>query len=614
MSGWSAACEKPTMERGESGRVSGASCVFKGCRGTFHAASGSVGVVLCSSWGFEDLAMRKSWRLLAEAVAAAGFPCLRFDYPGTGNSLGAMGEAADAGQWTRSICDAADFLRAYSGVKRCVFVGQSLGALLAAEAAAMRTDVAALLLVAPVVKGRAYLRELSVTARMATEKIGIAPGPAAGEGLDVLGFSLSRAMVDSLGRLDLTKGEPGALDHVAVYDRADRKQGAEVSEHYRRHGVAARLETIAPYHLMVSDATEIQPLPVTGGQVVATLLELCPTVPDATPPRVPLLPVTLRGGAFREEPVTFGGGEGMRGTLCRPEQGEASRLAVIFLNRGLNAQIGWRRMSVDHARGLAARGVASLRIDFAGLGDSPDAADRPVPLIYSDLLLRDVRAAVDAMAARGFARVALVGVCSGAYTALSAAAADTRVTEVVAVNTQRLVWNPAESVDDVVRYGLRTMHDYVGDLRSRGMLRKLIRSRKRVGPALWFLLKRKGADWVKRRVPTGLQATLLRDGMAARVTGLFAALSARGARVALVYSHGDPGLYELEAYFGPGGRSLQWKGTSVTIIPGADHNLTTTHAADWLLDYLLAFAADASSGEAAAQAAPALPPRVVAEP
>ena len=46
----------------------------------------------------------------------------------------------------------------------------------------------------------------------------------------------------------------------------------------------------------------------------------------------------------------------------------------------------------------------------------------------------DIIAAVDLMVARGFARIALAGVCSGAYMALVAAHADPRITDVVAVN------------------------------------------------------------------------------------------------------------------------------------------------------------------------------------
>ena len=182
----------------------GVPCVFDGCRGIYHPGRGPIGVVLCAPWGFEDLSMRKGWRLLAEAIAAAGYPCMRFDYPGTGDSLGRSTEVTSIDCWTGSIGTAADTLRKLSGVRGFVFVGQSLGATLAVLAARGRRDVVGLQLVAPVVKGRAHVRELSVTATMVADRIGIATDLEPDEGLSVVGFPLSPAMVDDLKKVDLT--------------------------------------------------------------------------------------------------------------------------------------------------------------------------------------------------------------------------------------------------------------------------------------------------------------------------------------------------------------------------------------------------------------------------
>jgi hypothetical protein len=60
---------------------------FAGCFGWLHPAPGRRGVVLCNAWGQEALCAHRSWRLLAMDLAAAGLPTLRFDYPGTGDSL-----------------------------------------------------------------------------------------------------------------------------------------------------------------------------------------------------------------------------------------------------------------------------------------------------------------------------------------------------------------------------------------------------------------------------------------------------------------------------------------------------------------------------------------------
>ena len=576
----------------------GTPCAFKGCAGFFHPAGGSTGVVLCSPWGFEDLVMRKSWRLLAEAIAAAGYPCLRFDYPGTGDSLGRSTAIEAVAPWVESIHDAAEVLRLSSGARRFVFIGQSLGATLAAEAARSRSDVVALQLVAPVVKGRHYTRELAATATMVAERIGIKLELAPDEGLSVVGFGLSRALIADLKTLDMTKIETLRVGDVTIFDSADRRAGAEISEHLRRIGLAVTLESVAPYHLMVSDATEIQPLPVSPERVVAALRRAAPASPTPCV-KAPRFPDALVTEIFREEPIRFGSAEALFGVLTRPLVEGIAAPAVVLLNRGLNPHIGWRRVSVDHARALAAAGIASLRFDVAGLGESRDEPRRPADLIYSDLLLPDVRSAVDVLVERGHARVALAGVCSGAFIALSAAAADPRVSEAIVFNPQRFVWNPSENMEDVIRFGLRSMNDYVGDLKRGGVLRKLVRSRRRLVPAMTFLLKRAARNGLAR-VPLGLRSSVLRSSMAARVTHLFDQFAARGTRISMVFTAADPSLDELGAYFGAGGRNLRYANVSIEILQGLDHNLTSSAASAMMLERVLsALAAEAPATSSA---------------
>lgn len=565
----------------------GVPCVFKGCSGFYHPAGGTIGVVLCSPWGFEDLTMRKSWRLLAEAIATAGYPCIRFDYPGTGNSAGRATDVASIATWTTSIEAAADFLRLNSGVRRFVFIGQSLGAVLAVAAARTRSDVVGVHLITPVVRGRAYVRELAATATMVAERIGIKLELAPDEGLSVLGFAMSRAMVESLKSFDLTKIDKLDVPHAVIYDQVDRKSGVEAAEHLRKLGLDIAIEALEPYHLFVSDATAIQPLPVSAGRIIETLLNLHPTAATSVP-AAPAFPSALVTDTFREEPIRFGVDGDLFGVLCRPPHERQGAPAVVLLNRGLNAHIGWRRVSVDQARGLAAAGITSLRIDVAGLGESRDTSGRPANPIYSELLLPDIRAAVDALIARGHERIALAGVCSGAYMALIAARADLRVTDVVAVNAQRFVWNPAESVEDVIRYGLRSMNDYVGDIKKGNAFKKLLRSRRRIVPAARFLARRSLRN-LMARVPLKLRSIVLRGSMAARVNAFFEALAANDTRVSLVFSENDPGLMELRHYFGPEGRDLRFDNVTLSILPDADHNLTASRAADWMLEHLIAF-------------------------
>jgi pimeloyl-ACP methyl ester carboxylesterase len=117
-------------------------------------------------------------------------------------------------------------------------------------------------------------------------------------------------------------------------------------------------------------------------------------------------------------------------------------LAVVFINAGLIHHIGPNRLHVRLARALAADGIASLRIDLSGIGDSPPRADH---LSIYELVRREPREAMDALAQRGFQRFILVGLCSGAYSAFHVACEDPRVAAAVMINPEDLSLDGSES-------------------------------------------------------------------------------------------------------------------------------------------------------------------------
>ena len=85
------------------------------------------------------------------------------------------------------------------------------------------------------------------------------------------------------------------------------------------------------------------------------------------------------------------------------------------------------RTFVDHARALAERGVASLRMDCLGIGDSPWLPEGPLGAIHHLERIADVSAAIDALRRLRFGEVSIVGVCSGGFLAFQAALADPRI-------------------------------------------------------------------------------------------------------------------------------------------------------------------------------------------
>jgi len=133
---------------------------------------------------------------------------------------------------------------------------------------------------------------------------------------------------------------------------------------------------------------------------------------------------------MRERALRFGPERLLVGILAEPTADEpSSDLGVIFLNSGLLHRVGPSRLHVQVARQLAPAGVASLRFDLSGVGDSDTRTDG-LPFQQSAVL--ETQAAMDELARlRGVTRFVLYGLCSGSDVAYYTALADTRVAGLV---------------------------------------------------------------------------------------------------------------------------------------------------------------------------------------
>jgi pimeloyl-ACP methyl ester carboxylesterase len=131
--------------------------------GCYHEPSTSrqrsCGILICQPVGHEYVNSHRALRHLAVRLAEAGFPVLRFDYYGCGDSSGDS-EDASVAQWLKDISAAVVELRRRSGLFPICMVGLRLGATLATLAAAQRGDVESAVLWDPVVEGEKYFDEL----------------------------------------------------------------------------------------------------------------------------------------------------------------------------------------------------------------------------------------------------------------------------------------------------------------------------------------------------------------------------------------------------------------------------------------------------------------------
>ncbi|MDE8345962.1 MAG: alpha/beta hydrolase, partial [Acidocella sp.] len=155
-----------------SGATSRQPVTFQGLFGWLHTnpsvPAADVAILLCPAVTRDGLDSHFAMRVLADDLAATGTPVLRFNYPGTGDSADIADTTFDHEvtftAWLQSVAAAADWLRATTGAKRLILGGLRFGATIAALAAEPRGDVAGLLLLAPVLRGKSYMRQLWIEA------------------------------------------------------------------------------------------------------------------------------------------------------------------------------------------------------------------------------------------------------------------------------------------------------------------------------------------------------------------------------------------------------------------------------------------------------------------
>lgn len=587
------------------GDISMEPVVFDGCFGWLHPATGPLGVVLCNPFGYDALCTHRGWRKLAERLAAAGMPALRFDYPGTGDSTGAEDDPGLVDAWLDSIGCAVRYLRERTGVERVALVGLRLGALLAAFAAE-RGGVDALVMLAPPATGRRYIRELRAHRQSwlsTSAGMGAVPITDDDAYVEAFGFGLHGGDIARLGELDLCRGTRAPARRVLLLDSSAPALTVALAQHYESNGVAVDLGGFEESDQFFLEALYSAEPVEAFARVHAWLLQEpgTPPIPTPRPPAGLEAAGELRlpGRRAIERPVVLGQ---CFGIYCEPEDARANAPAVLFVNTGAAHHIGDGRIAVLLARRLAARGVASLRMDLGGLGDAVPAADAiTLDFLYSDALRDDAARGADWLAARGHARIAAFGVCGGAFVSLHVSTVHPNVVAAFGVNLQKFIWDgAARSPGEQSVVSSRTYwHSFFSAEKWRRALRgRTASSPLQIARVLAHRVARRiriaVADRVERRTGWPVAAnearSLLRD------------VQEKNVSLRLVYGAYDTGLEEARLQLGASLGALRGlPGVRAIILPALDHALFTREARDAVIADFEAWL----FGEVSREAAPA---------
>ncbi|MGU3492411.1 hypothetical protein ACLBXM_00080 [Xanthobacteraceae bacterium A53D] len=581
---------------------------FAGCAGMLHPAEGprptGRAVIICESFGYEGLSCQRAMLALARMCAAAGMTTLRFHYPGTGDSAGEE-EPGQIDRWIDSIGAAARYLRESCGADEIALCGYRLGGLLAIEAAQRGGDIAALVLLAPVLAGGAHVRELLLSGAMVPAREGCVPP----DWREILGYRLHAGDLARLRGLDHRAGRgAGAAPRVLL-----------VSPDPRPEDLAPGVAFLPFQHfdgLTQHVADVVVPVEVFSA-CVAWLGWQAPPAARLWP--LPSEPSELEvAPGVLETRQHLGPGGGCFGVLTRPVQ-PVDGPAVLIMNSGLNLHTGNGRGSVRLARRLAAAGTAALRIDLRKIGEA--APDDPRESVrYHDLArVGEVLAALDFLQAAGHTRVLLTGICAGAYIALHAAAGgDPRIRAAVLVNLPYFyirdedpaipLWRRPLSLSLALLHRTRHWRANHGPNR-RAMLgaryfrRRYLASRVLLECHHAFLaVKHRALAFVNRLAGRAL--------LTSREERLLAAAHAAGVRLTLLYSRGDWGIDDLTLVFGPQGQRLVERGwADLRIMDEADHTMTARWMQDAYDELVEAHLAELQPSAAIAEPAPAVDDR-----
>ena len=204
-------------------------------------ASGAV--VLCPPLGLEGLCARRTFATLGKALAAAGILTLRFDYDGTGDSVGSDEDPDRIVSWMSGIHHAVALVR-QSGAPKVAVVGMRLGATMAATAmsqagpGAPEGSIDGLVLWDPCASGRSYLR-----AQRALHAFGLEAREQDDGSVEAPGVVFNAGTVVDLSSLNLGTVEGPLARRILLLVRQNQSSGSRALEQFAstrpvEHGVA----------------------------------------------------------------------------------------------------------------------------------------------------------------------------------------------------------------------------------------------------------------------------------------------------------------------------------------------------------------------------------------
>lgn len=557
--------------------------------------------LILPTFGWENECSYLARREWATVFAQAGVSTLRFDFPGTDDSVGSPLRPGRWRSWVDATSAAARWLRHTSGCERLVVVGVGLGAMVAYQAASEGALVDDLILWAVRASGRAYVREQQAFGVVATgaqpdERDANRPDGAIG----LAGHRMSEATAAAVSAVDLTSSllPQAKMRRVLLIGRDGSGVDKRFQDHLEQSGVDLTVVDVNDYRLLVMVPDMRQSPTATIESSVGWFVDglarangpVQPSIADAStiPTAVNEIEFEQDGVRIRERLIQVQFNTHLLFAILSEPIGEVrAPFCLVSINSAWLRRTGPSRLMVDLTRRAATIGVAAARLDLPGLGDSQGSA----PVVYE----RDEKHNVEAVAAlsalydvlqrSGVANQFIpAGFCLGGYVVAASAIADSRVVGVVGINPQ-LSWSARQrrqqrrwakelAVIGATSIGSKDGH-HLGLLRPLVERTRILRKRaeKTVGP--WLMR----SDMFLRMYWLSYVRNICR---------VLRNLGARGVAVLLVSSSNERLMRDV-ASGGPTGRVLaRWPNLKIAPVAADSHMLHPLWSQDETLSIILA--------------------------
>jgi exosortase A-associated hydrolase 2 len=190
--------------------------------------------VFCHPFAEEKLWTHRTYVTMARALAGRGYPVLRFDCRGNGDSDGAFPDFSLSGALD-DVARAVDTVRARTGATAVSLLGLRLGGTVAALSAERLAGIARLVLWAPVVDGSRYMQEqlrvnlatqLAVYKEIRQDRNALVADLQAGATVNIDGYQIAWPLFQQLSEIKLT-ASPRPFAGPCLIIQVDRVDGAK---------------------------------------------------------------------------------------------------------------------------------------------------------------------------------------------------------------------------------------------------------------------------------------------------------------------------------------------------------------------------------------------------